>query len=304
MKKKVWIIILNRNWLDDTIECIESFLNNSYKSHIKLIVIDNWSDNNEWSAINEKYKSEIIFIQNEENLWFTGGCNVWIHKSNELWFDYWMLFNNDAVIMDWVIENLLDVAESDPSIWIVWPAITYYDSDLVRCNWWSVSEWTWLFYMNDKWKNIRTIDTWLPHSVDYVCGCAFLVKRQMSNAIWLLDDDYFAYCEEVDYCRRARKLWWKTTQVPHAVISHKVSASSWAAWWKSFSRLQAYLMARNALLFGKKNLVWIKKFWFLVMQYLIKFPITLMLKIRSISVLIGYIEWLLWIQSKILTKIK
>lgn len=289
--KKIWIIILNWNWIDDTVECIESLVQNSYKD-IDIILVDNNSKNQEWEKLKTKYKWLITFIQNQENLWFSWWCNVWISKSVELWNTHIMLFNNDAVAKDGFIEKLLDSLEQDSSIWIVWPAITYYKSDEIWFAWWKINYLIWSPCHNLKWKNISTLEWSDSYETEYVSWCCILIKKEVVESIGMLDEQYFAYNEEVDFCFRARKKWYKCFIIANSSIEHKKSASAWNKWSNHLSEIQAYLMARNWVYFWKKNLKWIKKYWFLFAQYSILPLLRLIFQIRKIGVLKAYFRWL------------
>lgn len=290
--KKIWIIILNWNWYDDTIECIESLLNNSYKN-IEIILIDNASKNDEWKKLQHFFQDKITFIQNDKNSWFAWWCNIWMKKALEIWVDYIMLFNNDAVAKNWFIEYLLESLESNKKIWIIWPSITYYNSDKIWFAGWNIKFLIWTPKHKWKWKKIDFIKNSNIYETEYVSWCCILIKKEVIEEIWLLDEEYFAYNEEVDFCYRARKVWYKCFIEPKSIIEHKKSASAWNKWSNSFSELQAYLIARNWVLFWKKNLSWFLKYWYLFTQYTILPILRIIFQIRSFKVFISYINWLL-----------
>jgi len=61
----------------------------------------------------------------------------------------------------------------------------------------------------------------VPHQVDWISGCAILVRRQVIEQIGMLDERFFYYWEETEWCLRARKLGWRILHVPHAKLWHK-----------------------------------------------------------------------------------
>ncbi len=290
--ESIGIIILNWNWYNDTIECIESLLMNSFKS-IKIILIDNDSKNCEWKKLNAYFWDRIIFIQNNENSWFAWWCNIWIQKAIELWSDYILLFNNDAVAEDWFIEKLLTTIKKDNQIWIIWPAIRYYHSNTLWFWWWIINYYIWTPTHKYKWKD-KDILKWLPaYETDYVSWCCILIQKNVIDTIWLLDEEYFAYNEEVDFCFRARKAGFKCLIEPGSMIEHKKSASTWNVGSNKLSEIQAYLMARNWRMFWNKNLKWPIRIYFNLSQYLILPIFRIIFQIRSWKVLKSYIKWLL-----------
>ncbi len=266
--QNVGIVILNWNWYNDTIECIESLLCNSYKN-ISIILVDNASRNNEWSKLKEKYWEKIIFIQNSKNLWFSWWCNVWIKKAQELGINYIMLLNNDAIAKDWFIEKLFLALKKDSKIWIIWPAITYYKSSKIWFAWWKINMLVGTAFHHLKWHDSSELE-WLKYfETWYVSWCCILIKKDVLDEIWILDEEYFAYYEEVDFCYRARKKWFLSIIEPSSQIEHKKSASAWNRWSNHFSTTQAYLIARNWVLFWKKNIKWIALYWYLIANYTI-----------------------------------
>lgn len=290
--KKIWIVVLNWNWYSDTVECINSLLDNSYKE-ITIILLDNASKNGEWNNLKELFWDKIIFIQNKENLWFAWWCNIWIKKALDIWCDYVMLFNNDAIAKDWFIERLLAVSEVDSEIGIVWPFINYHNSEKIWF-WWGV---IWIYSgINrhlSKWSNYSNSKHKKPSAVDYITWCCMLTKKDVFESIWLLDEEYFAYYEEADFCYKAKWGGYKIVVVPDALIEHKKSASSGVKWKNQLSKIQAYLIARNWIMFAKKNLKGFQRFTNLCSQYTIKLSFNLLWNIKSYDVFKEYIRWLL-----------
>lgn len=296
MQPKVWIITINRNGLLDTRECLDSLLVNSYQNK-EIILVDNNSNNNEWVQLQNEYWSKWVHcILNAKNRWFAWWCNDWIKSALWLWCEYILLFNNDAVANQWFLERIVQVASSKKSIWIVWPAITYYQSEILWYAWGNIWLWTWLFTHQFKNKH-KNILTWLwPYHTDYITWCCMLIKKSVIEQLWLFDEDYFAYFEETDYCFRAQKLWRECLLVPDVSIEHKKSASTWNKWSNILSKTQAYLLARNWLLFWKKNLNFIQKYVYCICRIVIGWGIDSVFHIRSWYVLKNYWkgvkEWL------------
>lgn len=288
----IGIIILNWNWYDDTIECIDSLLRNSFKD-IKIILVDNDSKNDEWIKLKSYFWDQIVFIQNNKNSWFAWWCNIWVKEALRLWLDYILLFNNDAVAEDWFIEKLLLTINNDNQVWIVWPAIRYYWSNILWFWGWTINYLIWTPIHKYKWKD-KDILKWLSaYETDYVSWCCILIKKNVIDKIWFLDEEYFAYNEEVDFCFRARKSGFKCIIEPGSMIEHKKSASTWNVWSNKLSEIQAYLMARNWILFWKKNLEWIQYYWYMMANYTILPLLRASFQIRDYKSLKSYIKWLL-----------
>jgi GT2 family glycosyltransferase len=86
----------------------------------------------------------------------------------------------------------------------------------------------------------------MPQPVDFVTGCALLVKASVVQEVGLLDPRFFAYYEETEWCARAARAGYRILQVPQAHIWHKISAQA-----RETSPLVHYYMTRNRLLFLK-----------------------------------------------------
>jgi len=84
--------------------------------------------------------------------------------------------------------------------------------------------------------------------VDFVSGCAMMVKKEVFKKIGLLDERYFLYLEDLDFCHRVAKSGFKILFDPKAIVWHKNAGSS-----ASGSKLQEYYITRNRLLFGQKH---------------------------------------------------
>jgi GT2 family glycosyltransferase len=85
--------------------------------------------------------------------------------------------------------------------------------------------------------------------VDIVFGTAMLLRRSALEAIGLLDEEFFAYHEDVDWCTRARRSGWRLRYVPSAIVYHRMHASTTGGYCGPIS----YLSARNSILFVRKN---------------------------------------------------
>lgn len=257
-----------------------------------MIVTDNASDNNEAEVLAQRYWDRIHLIKNQENLWFTWGCNVGMKAALDQWCEYIMLLNNDAVMHDNVCESLIQVMESDSSIWIAGPTVTYEGWERVQSVWCTLNPRVGMSQMRHKGKSLADVGSLWVHDVWFVSWCAMMIKREVCKDIWLLDDDYFAYTEEVDFTRRAKQKWWRCVVVPDVVVEHKKWASTGTSWSNQLSETAAYLRARNSIWFGKKNLSWLQKYRYIGMQLTVKFVVNTVFSLRSWKTWSSYVRWL------------
>src|SRR5690606_16224223 len=90
-----------------------------------------------------------------------------------------------------------------------------------------------------------------PFETGYCSGCAMLVSRDVIEKIGLMNEEYFVYYEDLDWCTRASKIGLASWVVPGAVVFHKKSASTGVGGKSKFGSIPAYYLARNAFLYAR-----------------------------------------------------
>lgn len=242
---KVALIILTWNGKDDTIECLESLKKITYKNY-EIIIVDNASKDNVSQIINENYPY-VKLITNSTNRGFSGGNNDGLNYALKTDADYFLLLNNDVIVAPDFLDKLIMFAETDPKIGIVSPLIYYYDRPSIV---WSAGLKIRLLGLYNLMNFIGKDDKNIPEifNPQVVSGAGLCVKREVVEKIGLLDELYFTYCEDVDFCYRARFAGYEIFTVKSSKIWHKVSASTGG----SFNPLNQYFMARGRSIFIKK----------------------------------------------------
>lgn len=270
MKKQpsVHIILLNWNEEKFTSACIESLKKINYLN-FKIILVDNGSKKESILKLRKKYEKEVIFIQNKTNLGFTGGNNVGIRKALSLGAEYILLLNNDTEVEQDFLSKLVDSIEKDKSIGVIGPKINYMDKkELI----WSIGGKINKFTGNNKLLMNKKLDKTSDKGiidVGYVSGCAILVPSRIFIKIGLLDENYFIYNEEVDFCLRvAQKLNLRSVCRLDSKIYHKVSLTN-----KKYSGFAEYYLTRNRPYFVKKHNSKIVYFFYLIYFFLIEVPL-------------------------------
>jgi GT2 family glycosyltransferase len=242
----VYIITLNWNGLDDTLDCLETVGGLTYPN-VKVIVVDNDSGGDQAGVIERKFPDTLVLRQ-KENLGFCGGCNVGIRYALEKEADYVMLLNNDALVPPNLIEKLLCEIGSLGSVGAVSPLIRGYpDTDSV---WFADAHWdreTASFISRKKNESVDDLAKTSPYPTDFACGCCMLVPSQVFARFGLLDERYFAFFDEAEWCERIRRHGLESYMAPAAFIYHKGSGSS-------CGMISTYLITRNRLLWMKEYL--------------------------------------------------
>lgn len=237
-KPLVSILILSWNGKDDTVDCLESLRQIDYPNY-KVILVDNGSSDGLAEIIHTNF-SETIFIRNKENLGFAGGNNIGIRYALSQSSDYVLLLNNDTIVHPSFLSKLVDIGEEYDEIGMLSPII-YYDAPS-DCLWFYRGEINWKngFAYHCELDDARKLTEHIYDS-EYLAGCSLLVKRQVIESIGLLDQRFFAYYEDVDWCLRCKRAGWKITVVPSSIIWHKLSSHQ-------NSDYGTFLKYRNAIL--------------------------------------------------------
>lgn len=225
--KKVFILILNYNGFDDLSKCLKTLIKLEDKSYsIKTVVIDNGSSKEQLKmlkALLKEYRG-IELVENKKNLGFARGNNVGIRYALKNKADYVLLLNNDTEIEMNFLKKLikLDYPISSPVVkfreFKEHPKLIYDLGGYVN---WRTGRTTHLNCYANEYKKLNKG----VNECDYVAGCCMLVKREVFESIGLLDEKYFIYFEDVDFCVTAIKNGYKVAVDQNAVISHKLGGS-------------------------------------------------------------------------------
>ncbi len=215
----VVIIILNWNNTSETINCIES-VNSLKYSNFKVIVIDNASFPNPIEQLHKEYP-DIEIIQNKKNYGYTGGNNIGIKRALELGAKFIWLLNNDAIVEENCLDALIREATNDPQIGLVSPVICAVDNKdyLIYCG-------SFIDTSNQKREstnNLEMLYEWRLSKSKRIMlwGTALLLSRTLVERIGLLDDNFFAYYEDMDYSLRSINAGFKDLIVVNAKIFHQ-----------------------------------------------------------------------------------
>jgi GT2 family glycosyltransferase len=244
----VYIILLNWNGWQDTIECVESCRKLSYPN-FRILIVDNGSTDGSEARLRERI-SDMEFIKTGANFGFAGGNNAGIRYALEQGADFVWLLNNDTVVDAEALTALVHVAESDDKCGMVGSKIPYHDNP--RLLWYAGA-------VVDQERPYRPCHRGLNEEdrgqydvvceTGYVTGCSLLARKEMMAEVGLLDDGFFLYFEDADWSARAHAAGWRLMYCPASLVLHKVSLSVGGA----ASPILLYYTARNRLYFVKRN---------------------------------------------------
>lgn len=244
----VYIILLTWNGKADTLECLRSLQHITY-SNARVLVVDNASTDGTVATVQREFPHVELMV-NGSNLRFAGGNNVGIRRALQQDAAYVLLLNNDTVVDRVFLGHLVRAAEREPRIGMVGPKI-YYAHEPQRIwfaggkvEWWK----GWISHVGVRELDHGQYDQ--PSETAYLTGCCLFVKRAVIDAIGLLDEAYYLYGEDADWCLRASRAGFTLLYVPSARIWHKLSVSSGGhlSWMKNWNKLksQVRLMLRYA----------------------------------------------------------
>ena len=244
----VSIVVLNWNGRDDTLACLASLQHLTYPN-FRVHVVDNGSSDDSVSAIRRQHP-EVDIVQTGANLGFAGGNNVGIRRALEAGAVYMLLLNNDTVVDPGLLEAFVAAAQRHPDAAAFSGKIYFFDHP--RRVW----------YAGARWDSHRTSFLQIGEGIEdagqafsegeetaYACGCAFFVSAKKLGEVGLLDEDFFLYFEETDWCYRARRRGYPSRFVPEARLWHKVSVSFGG----ERSPLALYFLTRNRLLWARRH---------------------------------------------------
>jgi hypothetical protein len=242
----VSIVILNWNSLEDTRECLQSLQHLMY-SNRRILVVDNGSDGPEAAALRDEFDDSVSLIESKTNLGFAGGANLGIRHALDDGADYVLLLNNDTTVDPAFLTALVEAADSrDDGAAFCPKAYFYGQSDIIYSTGGSVSVWAATAKQIGRGqRDCGEFDRVATR--DYADGMCMLIPRRALEAVGLLDEDYFAYWEETDWCARARAKRLRCYYIPQARIWHK------AARVQSPTNQYYFLYRRNALMFVRKR---------------------------------------------------
>jgi GT2 family glycosyltransferase len=215
-------IVLNWNGWQDTISCLDSFAKCTYPS-LRVIVVDNGSADDSVARIRAAHP-DILLLENSKNLGFAGGNNVGIGYALTHGAEYLWLLNNDTEPAPDALCALVEKAMSDRTIGAA-ASICYFADAPSKIQAWAgarVNLWIGYSRLNTEPRP----DNWF-HTLN---GTSMLMSRSAVEDVGMLDEDFFLYWEDTEFCLRLRKKGWKIAAAPHSHVLHKVNASTQGNW--------------------------------------------------------------------------
>jgi len=229
------IIIVNYRSTDYLLRCLRSIYDTIHNLHVKIFVQDNTTKDDV-----DRVKAEfphVILSKNSCNMGFAKAINNALKQSNS---PYIVLLNPDTyVIMDGFFERILRYMEENPNVGIVGPKILNRDGSVQGSARTFTTPLTGLFgrssmltrlFPNNPFTRANVLTTRSDGKthmeVDWVSGACLVARRRAIEDVGLIDQRFFVYWEDADWCRRMWNKGWKVVYFPKAYVIHYVGVSS------------------------------------------------------------------------------
>lgn len=214
----VFTVILNTNRRADTLECLASLAKNSWRNNT-TIVLDNHSTDGSVDAIRSAFP-DVQVIELAENQGYAGNNNVGIQAAMAQGADWVLVLNEDTLLDQECLAQLVAAGESDPRIGMVGPLVYHFDEPSVIQSAGGVLRRGW---GSDHLGKNEPDHGQFPaaHDVEWLTGCAIMVRRAVIEQVGMLDVSLFIYYEETEWCLRAQAAGWRLVNVPQAKLWHK-----------------------------------------------------------------------------------
>lgn len=218
------IVVLNWNGINDTLQCLDSLLTQTY-SGFHILVVDNGSLDNSKLLLDEyqsNHAEKLDVIYNPTNFGFAGGVNTGVEWGLNEEYEYIALFNNDARADKNWLKKLVESAKPK-EVGITTGLLLHEDGATIDSSGDWFSNWGLAFPRN---RGDKTSKAPKAGFVFGASGGASLYKTELFRDIGLFDEDFFAYYEDADISFRAQLAGWKVAYTPDAIAYHKQGATS------------------------------------------------------------------------------
>lgn len=251
----VSIVIANWNTCDILHDCLISIYEQESDIDYEIIVVDNASTDGSVEMLRKEFP-QVVLIANTENRGLAAANNQGIKLAKGR---YVLLLNSDTKILDNAISKSVAFADSHPNSAVVGCRVLNPDQTLQPTCFMFPSILNMLLSSSYLYKVFpkstffgREMMSWWgrmdTREVDVVTGCFMLVRQEAIKQVGMVDEQFFMYAEETDWCYRIKQAGWKVLFTPIAEIIHLGEASS-----KKIKPTMVLQLRASILLFFKKH---------------------------------------------------
>jgi len=265
----IFIILLNYSGFEDTITCLQSLRKISYPSY-NIVIVDNDSPDRSMEVIGSylsfecvdhvifnrpdkamEYAGKLPFvtcIQSGRNGGYGHGNNIGIKYALAHNADYVLVLNNDTVVDPGFLEPLVAMCEADANIGIASAKIYFYDRpDVIWFNGGRFLPYT----AKVEHVNFNEKDMGQGPIIEntFISGCLWLVPRKIFETVGLINEEYFMYVEDLEYCQRVLAQGYSLKVCNNSNVWHKVGTSTGGR----FSEFSIFWRTKNMHMFIAKS---------------------------------------------------
>jgi len=227
MSYDISIIIVSWNCCEDLRNCLQSIFHTATHLKLEVIVIDNASRDDSASMVRNEFPN-VQLIENKENRGFAAANNQGLKISKGR---YLLLLNPDTILLDDVLKKTLCIAEEYPRVAVLGCQVMESKEKIQKTcfafsgplNLFLIAMGLPRLFPKSHFFGRPEISWWdrtTERFVDVVSGMYMLVRREALQEVGSMDEAYFVYAEEADWCFRFWQAGWKCMFTPEARILH------------------------------------------------------------------------------------
>jgi GT2 family glycosyltransferase len=266
----VSVIIVSWNARRYLHDCLVSIRETGVATVGQIIVVDNASNDGSPELVAQDFP-EVELIQTGANLGFARANNIGLKRASGA---YVALINSDVIVHEKCIERLVEFLDHHAPVGLVGPKIVSSDGQVQPSCRRLPSPWNTAcralaldgFLAQHPWfsgQAIRNLNPEAAKEVEVLSGCFWLARHEALAQVGGLDERFFFYAEDLDWCKRMRDAGWKVAYVPQASATHFGGASSANA----PLRYSIELLRAN-LIYWRKHRGWLGQAYFYVLSVL------------------------------------
>jgi GT2 family glycosyltransferase len=243
---RVAAVVVNYNGKEVTLQAVESLRRMDYPN-FDLVVLDNASTDGSPEALAQAHP-DLRQLRLETNRGSSSGYAAGFRWAFENGYDYVLLLNNDIEVEPGMLAELIEVAESDSKIGAVGPKC-YFHGDRERL--WSAGGILRFRESITRERGYGEIDQGQydrDEDVDYVNGCAILIRRAAAEAAGMWDDVFYICVDDADFCTRLKRRGFRCLYAHRAVLYHMVAFTT-----------GGYSPGRN-FQFGRSGAIYVRRY--------------------------------------------
>jgi N-acetylglucosaminyl-diphospho-decaprenol L-rhamnosyltransferase len=252
------IVVVSYNTCSLTRGCLQSVYRALEDEQLsaRVWVVDNASADGSVDMIREEFQ-QVTLTALAENLGFARGTNLAL-SSIDAEGDpprHVLLLNPDTLVRPGALSQMLGLLDTEPTVGAVGAQLEYGDGSfqhgafrfptlwMTFFDFWTINHRLINSRLNGRYPR-RLYDAGVPFAIDHPLGAAMMIRWEALRQVGLLDEGYYMYCEEIDWCIRARRAGWDVYCAPQARIVHLAGQSTsqfreqmFVALWRSRYRL-------------------------------------------------------------------